>query len=87
MVNTSDIRRAHVCVLNSLHYASGVLLQGPSGTGKTESLKELARCTAKYCVIFNCSQNVDLKTMGKLLSALCYTASWLCLDEVNRLTL
>lgn len=87
MVYTSDIRRAHLCVVNGLQYANGVLLQGPSGTGKTESLKELARCTAKYCVIFNCSQNVNLRTVGKLLSGLCYTASWLCLDEINRLTM
>ncbi len=39
LINTSDIRRAHICVLSSLQYANGVLLQGPSGTGKTESLK------------------------------------------------
>lgn len=39
MVNTSDIKRAHACVLNSMQYANGVLLQGPSGTGKTQSLK------------------------------------------------
>ena len=35
MVNTSDIQRAHICVLSSLQQANGVLLQGPSGTGKT----------------------------------------------------
>jgi hypothetical protein len=39
MINTSDIRRANACVLGNLKYANGVLLQGPSGTGKTESLK------------------------------------------------
>ena len=87
MVNTSDIRRAHACVLGNLKHGDGVLLQGPSGTGKTESLKELARCMGKYCVLFNCSQDVNIRTLEKLLSGLCYTASWLCLDEINRLTL
>jgi dynein heavy chain len=87
MINTSDIRRAHVCVLSNLQFANGVLLQGPSGSGKTESLKELARCTAKYCVIFNCSQNINFRAMSKLLIGLCYTGSWLCLDEINRLKL
>jgi dynein heavy chain len=86
MVNTSDIRRAHTSILSNIKHGDGVLLQGPSGTGKTESLKELGRCMAKYCVIFNCSSEVNIRTLQKLLSGLCYTGSWLCLDEINRLT-
>lgn len=86
MINTSDIRRAHISVLSNLQHANGVLLQGPSGTGKTESLKELARCMAKYCLVFNCSSEVNVRTLQKLLSGLCYTGSWLCLDEINRLS-
>ena len=39
MINTSDIRRAHISILSNIKYGNGVLLQGPSGTGKTESLK------------------------------------------------
>jgi hypothetical protein len=35
MINTSDIRRVNACVLSNLKNANGVLLQGPSGTGKT----------------------------------------------------
>ena len=35
MINTSDIRRAHACILGNLKYGNGVLLQGPAGTGKT----------------------------------------------------
>ena len=43
MISTSDIRRAHISILSNIKYGNGVLLQGPSGTGKTESLKELGR--------------------------------------------
>lgn len=63
MINTSDIRRVNACVLSNLKNANGVLLQGPSGTGKTESLKELSRCMAKYCLIFNCSSEVNVQTL------------------------
>lgn len=63
MVNTSDIRRVHTSVLTNLKFGNGVLLQGPSGTGKTESLKELARCMAKYCVVYNCSGEVNIQTL------------------------
>lgn len=35
MVNTKDIRRAYCTVLGGLNWGVGVLMQGPSGTGKT----------------------------------------------------
>lgn len=39
MVNTKDIRRAYASVLGGLNWGIGVVMQGPSGTGKTETLK------------------------------------------------
>ena len=37
-------------------------------------------------MIFNCSSEVNIRTLQKLLSGLCYTGRWICLDEINRLT-
>lgn len=85
MVDTKDIRRVHATVLGGLNWAMGTLIQGPSGTGKTETVKELARCMAKYCIILNCSTLMSTRLIQKLLSGLCYTGSWICFDEINRL--
>jgi hypothetical protein len=39
----------------------------------------------RFVLVFNCDENFDLKSMGRIFLGLCQVGAWGCFDEFNRL--
>lgn len=85
LVVTPLTEKCQRSLLVAMQYCYGGAPEGPFGTGKTETTKDLSRCLGNVCYVLNTSASYEYDNILKFFKGIAASGSWVVFDEFNRM--
>ena len=77
--------RSMLGLTNAMAHNYGGALYGDVASGKTETIRELARCFGMFCTTANCNTQQNLSQITALLKGTIQAGTWIILDNFQNL--
>lgn len=75
-VMTPLTERCFLCVLLAFQHQMGASIEGPTATGKSETIKDLAKALAVQMKIFDCTPDFYFRTISQFLKGVASSGAW-----------
>ncbi|KAK3258954.1 hypothetical protein CYMTET_32025, partial [Cymbomonas tetramitiformis] len=85
IITTPLTERSFVTLITALHHLYGGEVSGGAATGKSETVKDLAKAAARPMKVFNCSEQLGVGTLRRFLRGIVGVGAWACFDEFDRI--
>lgn len=72
-------------MLVAMQYQYACNIEGPFGTGKTETVKDLAVNLARSSFVINTSSDFQYDEILKIMKGVTASGTWVLFDEFNRM--